>query len=241
MARLHALVLAAGESKRFGGSIPKQLLNLGGCPVVERAVRPFAEAGADPIVVVTSGEAMDDVAKALAGRRVTLVEGGATRVESVRAGLAALDAHRDDLVLIHDAARPLVDQDTVQRCLAALHEADAVTVVSPTVDTILEVELGSVVAVPPRSRMFRAQTPQGFRFGVISSAHEAAAAARDMNATDDCGVVRAFRPDVEIAVVMGTPRNLKITTPDDLIRAERLVAEAEAVQHTRDADEPAST
>ena len=88
---------------------------------------------------------------------------------------------------------------------------------------MLEVELGAVVAVPPRNRMFRAQTPQGFRFAVIDQAHAAAAATPDFVPTDDCGVVHRFLPDLPIAVVMGTPRNLKITTPDDLSRAEGLL------------------
>jgi 2-C-methyl-D-erythritol 4-phosphate cytidylyltransferase len=224
MPRTHALILAAGDSRRFGGGTAKQFLLLAGKPVVRHSVEAFLAAGVDTVVVVTGSDQRAEAEAAVAGLPVRVVDGGATRDASTRAGLAALgDAEGDDIVLIHDGARPLVDAETIQRCLAALEDAPAVTVAAPATDTMLEVELGAVVAVPPRNRMFRAQTPQGFRFDIITRAHAAAAATPDFLPTDDCGVVNRFLPDTPIAVVMGTPRNLKITTPEDLPRAAGLL------------------
>jgi 2-C-methyl-D-erythritol 4-phosphate cytidylyltransferase len=224
MPRTHALILAAGDSRRFGGGTAKQFLSLAGKPVVRHSVEAFLAAGVDTVVVVTGAEHRAEAAAAMAGLPVRVVDGGTTRDASTRAGLAALDdARADDIVLVHDGARPLVAIDTIHRCIAALEDAPAVTVAAPATDTMLEVELGAVVSVPPRNRMFRAQTPQGFRFEVIERAHAAAAATPDFVPTDDCGVVHRFLPDTPIAVVMGTPRNLKITTPEDMVRAEGLL------------------
>ncbi len=124
-------------------------------------------------------------------------------------------------MLLHDAARPLVDQRIIADCVAALATWTAIGVVVPSTDTIVEVSDGVLGAVLPRDSLARCQTPQGFRLSVIGRAHDLAAADPDFGgATDDCGVVRRYLPDVPIGAVTGSERNLKVTYPGDLDLAE---------------------
>ncbi len=222
----HAVVVAAGSGTRFGEDNPKQLVDLAGRTILERSVDAL-RAGAyfTSLVVVTRADLVDRVATLLGDAASDVVAGGESRRDSVRLGLAAIDAPDDDHVLVHDAARPLVSADEVAAVADALGNADGATVALRASDTILEVDDGLVVTeVPDRRRFFRAQTPQGFRIGVLRRAHAAAAAA-GFAATDDTGVVARFAPDARIVVVPGSPRNLKITTQRDLEAAERLLAE----------------
>ncbi len=130
-------------------------------------------------------------------------------------------------VLFHDAARPLVDQRIIADCVAALAGAEALGVVVPTADTIVEVAGGVMTSIPPRESLGRCQTPQGFRLSVIRRAHELALADDDaFTPTDDCGIVLRYLPDVPVLTVRGSERNLKITYPADFQIAEVLLAEA---------------
>lgn len=220
---VHAIIVAAGSGTRFGGNTPKALVELDGRSLLAHAGGAAQASGVvDNIVLV-----MPQTGDIGANPEAKVVRGGTTRAESVRKGLEALDGSDDDLILVHDAARPLVAPDSFAAVVAALEHADAVTVAVPAADTLLEVEDGLVASVPNRSRMYRAQTPQGFRLGVLRTAHGLAAADKDFVATDDCGVVRRYLPDVTIAIVQGSDRNLKITTPADLALAELLLADSE--------------
>jgi 2-C-methyl-D-erythritol 4-phosphate cytidylyltransferase len=129
-------------------------------------------------------------------------------------------------VLFHDAARPLVDQRIIADCAAALDEHVALGVVVPTADTIVQLAEGTMVSIPPRESLGRCQTPQGFRLSVIRRAYELAAAdlkAGTFSATDDCGLVLRYLPDVPVRAVAGSERNLKITYASDLRIAESLL------------------
>ena len=132
-------------------------------------------------------------------------------------------------MLFHDAARPLVDQRIIAGCVAALATHRAVGVAVPSSDTIAVVSGGVMTAIPRRDSLVRVQTPQGFRLSVIQRAHELAAADPrfgDLPATDDCGIVLRYLPDVGVHVVPGSERNLKITFPRDLVVAEALLRDA---------------
>ncbi|HXS61290.1 MAG TPA: IspD/TarI family cytidylyltransferase [Streptosporangiaceae bacterium] len=129
-------------------------------------------------------------------------------------------------VLFHDAARPLVDQRIIADCVAGLGEHEALGVVVPTADTIVRLEDGTMVSIPPRESLGRCQTPQGFRLSVIRRAYELAAAdlaAGTFSATDDCGMVLRYLPEVPVRAVAGSERNLKITYAGDLRIAESLL------------------
>jgi 2-C-methyl-D-erythritol 4-phosphate cytidylyltransferase len=228
--RMVAVVLGGGVGQRLGAGMPKQLLTLGGTTLIERCVAAFdAAPGVDEILVVMARGYTGQVEGLLGGRyrKVTaVIEGGRTRPDSTRVALAAIAAgHPDDCgVLLHDAARPLVDQRIIADCVAALGEHDAAGVAVPASDTMVLTENGVMHSVPPRERLFRCQTPQCFRLSVITRAHELAAADPGFVPTDDCGVVMRYLPDVPVHVVPGSERNIKVTYPHDLAVAEALLA-----------------
>src|ERR1700734_491199 len=232
--RTVAVVLAAGSGVRFGATLPKQLLPLAGRALLEHSVAAFDQApGVDATLVVMAPGHAAHVRELLAlggYRKVTgIIEGGATRPESTRRAIAALGPAEGN-VPFHDAARPLLDQATIAGCVRALGTYQAVGVAVPTSDTIVVVEDGLMTGMPHRDTLRRCQTPQGFRLSVIRKAHELAVADpgfADLAATDDCGVVMRYLPDVPVAVVPGTERNIKITYPVDLSIAQALLGDDE--------------
>ncbi len=227
--RIHALLLAGGDGDRFGSEVPKQFLRLAGEQILVRSARGVAAAGVDQLVVVAHPAWLAETEAALARAALTVptsvVAGGATRNASTRAGLASLDAADDDIVLVHDAVRPLVPVEVVRRSIApiAAGEVDATDTVIPSADTLVIVEHGLVAEIPDRARFRRGQTPQVFRAGVLARAYEAAAAAGDLGATDDCSLVLRYVPGARIAAVLGDEVNLKITTRIDLVMADRML------------------
>ncbi len=229
--RTVAVVLAGGSGQRFGSGLPKQLLPLAGRTLIEHSVAAFEEApGVAAILVVMAAGHAGPVADLLAAdgfRKVMgVIEGGATRPESTRRAIAELGGEECD-VLFHDAARPLVDQRIIADCVTALRTRQAVGVAVPASDTIVIVDDDEIMtAMPRRDRLRRCQTPQGFRLQVIRRAYELARADpafTDLASTDDCGVVLRYLPEVPIAVVPGSERNMKITYPHDLRVAESLL------------------
>ncbi|GAA4235573.1 IspD/TarI family cytidylyltransferase [Actinomadura meridiana] len=227
--RTVAVVLAGGIGARMGAGRPKQLMEVGGRPILAHAVGAFdAHPGVDEMVVVMAAGHLRDAAAIAAPFRKTaaVIEGGDTRTASTVAALRVLDDRPDDArVLFHDAARPFVDAPVIDRVLEALDGHDAVAVGVPASDTMVVVEDGLVVSMPPRETMSRFQTPQGFRLGTIRKAYELALADPDLRATDDCGIVHRYLPDVPIRVVAGSERNLKVTRPLDAVVAEHLAIE----------------
>jgi 2-C-methyl-D-erythritol 4-phosphate cytidylyltransferase len=224
-----ALIPAAGMGKRMGAAINKQYLQLGGMPIVARTISIFelAPCIAGIYLVIPSEEipyCREHVVAAYGFRKVReIVPGGRERQNSVMNGLNAMggELSRDDVVLIHDGVRPFITAGLLQQAIAAACSGDGALVAVPAKDTIKRVSNGVVTATLERDLLWQAQTPQAFRFGIIQSAHQAAE--RDgFLGTDDTSLVE--RQGGVIRVVPGDYRNIKITTPEDLILAEAFLA-----------------
>jgi 2-C-methyl-D-erythritol 4-phosphate cytidylyltransferase/2-C-methyl-D-erythritol 2,4-cyclodiphosphate synthase len=218
MAKTVALIVAAGRGERAGGGVPKQYRTLAGKSVLRWAIEAFRahpEVGAVRTVIhgddrerykaATEGAGLDDP-----------IIGGATRAESVRNGLNALRRSLPHRVLIHDGARPLVSSSLISRVIDALDSADAAAPLLPVADTLRRRTAGGYETVP-RDDLLRAQTPQGFRFDKIWDAHRRFAGEP---VTDD--LTLAERANLTIAAVAGEETNIKLTTADDFIAAEKL-------------------
>jgi len=222
-----AVVLGGGTGQRLGAGQPKQLLTLGGSTLISRCISTFSSApGIDEILVVMAGGYLTEVKAMVASfpKVSAVIEGGVTRSDSVRAALAVLSGFPGDVaVLLHDAARPLIDQAIIASCVSALAVHDAVGTAIPSSDTVVFAADGVMSHVPPREQLWRCQTPQCFRLPVIVRAHELAAADPLFVPTDDCGVVLRYLPDVPVHIVMGSERNIKVTYPQDLAIAEALL------------------
>ena len=215
------MIVAAGRGTRFGGELPKQYRHLGGFPVLRHSVAAFLrhpDIEHVRVVIHRDDRSLHDAA--VEGLRVDPpANGGATRQDSVRLGLEALEAHSPEAVLIHDAARPFIDANTISRTIECLARSEGALVAVPVVDTLKRADDGKVGATIDRSGLFRAQTPQGFRFQPILAAHRATIG---QSLTDDAAVAEAA--GLSVSVVEGSEENFKITTEDDLARAERQLA-----------------
>ena|SRR5690625_2540149 len=230
-----AAVLAGGVGARMGGGRPKQLLPLAGRPVLAHSLAAFCAAPeVDDVVLLMAADHLADAEKVAAGPGLgkvsAVLAGGASRTETSAAALRALE-HRgdDDVVLLHDAARPLVTPEVISACVGALAGGSgAVGVAVPAGDTVVEVAPGpggveALRNVPPRSSLRRMQTPQGFRLGVIRRAYRLALADPALVATDDCGVVLRYLPEEDVRIVAGDESNIKVTNPGDVELAETLL------------------
>jgi 2-C-methyl-D-erythritol 4-phosphate cytidylyltransferase len=208
-----ALVVAAGSGERLGAERPKAFVVLAGRPMVEWSIEALRAAGIEEIVVALPPGVDPPLT-------TTGVEGGATRSESVRRALAA--SHGDPVV-VHDAARPLVTPEIVERCIAGLDGADAAIAATRVTDTIKDVgDDGVVRATHERSRLWAVQTPQVFRRAVLEHALDVSTSVLEF-ATDDAWLVE--RTGGTVRVVETPPSNLKVTTPHDLRVAEMLLRE----------------
>ena len=218
-----ALIVAAGRGSRFGGASPKQYVELAGKPVLRHSLEAFArhpKVGAVRVVIHDDDRALYDAASAGLST-LAPVTGGATRQESVLRGLESLQAMKPAVVLIHDAARPLVDAALIDRMLAALAAAPGAIPALSVADTVKRAANGQVVETLDRRSLWRAQTPQAFRYRDIMAAH-LAAAGREL--TDDAGVAEAA--GLVVALVEGAEENFKVTTETDLRRAQQILAPA---------------
>jgi 2-C-methyl-D-erythritol 4-phosphate cytidylyltransferase len=218
------IIPAGGSGSRMGGA-RKPLLQLGGEPLLARCLRPFlARRDVRWIVVALPAELHAAPPPwLLEDPRVRTVLGGGERSDSVRHALAAVPDEAA-IVLVHDAARPLVAADVIERCVAAAADGRSAIAAVPVIDTIKEVDDGGrIVATPDRRRLWAAQTPQAFPARVLRQAHERAAA-EGVGATDDSALVARYGGTV--IVVEGAHENVKITTPADMALAETLLARA---------------
>jgi 2-C-methyl-D-erythritol 4-phosphate cytidylyltransferase / 2-C-methyl-D-erythritol 2,4-cyclodiphosphate synthase len=229
MAGAAVLILAGGSAVRFGGDMPKQYLPLAGRAVLRHGAETFlSHPDIDAVRVVIRAADRAHYDAAMQGLSVLEpVVGGATRQDSSRLGLESLAGAAPDRVLIHDAARPFIDHDTISRILEALDANAAVLPAVPVIDTLKRAADDGVTAAGgpvvgdtvDREGLWRAQTPQGFRFDDIMRAHQASAGA---GLTDDAAV--AEHAGLKVALVMGNEDNMKVTMPEDFERAERLIA-----------------
>ncbi|CCG08581.1 bifunctional 2-C-methyl-D-erythritol 4-phosphate cytidylyltransferase/2-C-methyl-D-erythritol 2,4-cyclodiphosphate synthase [Pararhodospirillum photometricum] len=220
MVKVAALIVAAGRGKRFGGELPKQYLPLGGRPVLRHSLARFAAHPDVALVRAVIHPDDRDLYDAAAHGLTTLLEpvpGGAERQDSVRLGLESLVEAAPDVVLIHDGARPLIDGALIDRVIAALGEQPGAIPALPVADTLKRGNGRLIGETVERANLWRAQTPQGFRFPDLLAAHRAAAG---RTLTDDAAVLEAA--GASVALVEGAEDNVKITTPIDLARAESL-------------------
>lgn len=213
-----AIITAAGRGLRAGGDAPKQWQLLAGRPVVAHALSAFS--GMRRVLTIHP----DDRAKAEALMQaeglqhdLLIVEGGATRSQSVKNAIEALVGQGITKVLIHDGARPLISHAVINRVLAALDQTSGAAPALAVTDALWCGAAGQVVGTQDRTGLFRAQTPQGFRFDAILAAHRAYPG----DAADDVAVARAYGLDV--AIIEGDEDNLKLTYPGDFVRAEAIL------------------
>lgn len=217
-----AIVPAAGSGLRLGAGVPKAFVELGGVSMVVRTVDGLLGSGVvGRVVVVVPVSEVTAAASLFPGRPVTVVPGGADRTASVAAGLRAVESDVE-VVLVHDAARPLTPPDVVARVVAAVRSGlPAVIPVLPVTDTVKQVDAdGVVTATVDRSALRAVQTPQGFRAADLVRAYDGVAGAL----TDDAGLVEALGDSVH--TVAGDPIAFKVTTAWDLHIAELLLAGA---------------
>lgn len=215
------LIVAAGRGTRLGSDIPKQYLSLGGIPVLRHAILKFRDQpGIDTIRVVIDPAHREHYEAAVAGLDLSPpVHGGPERGESVLNGLRALADEAPDRVLVHDAARPFVTAAVIERVLAALDTAPGAIPALPVADTLKRAAAldTPIEATIDRSTLFRAQTPQGFDFKTLLDAHEKT----HQSATDDAALLEQH--GLEARLVEGAEQLFKITTEEDLLRAERML------------------
>lgn len=212
----HLIIVAAGKGERAGGPVPKQYAQLGGRTVLRRTIEAFLPLPAlASLRVVIAADHHSLYAQATDGLDLpSPIIGGQSRAESVRNGLDALQADANDIVLIHDAARPFIDSDDIRALLSAVGETGAATLGAPVADTLRRDD-GHYV---DRNGLFAIQTPQAFRLGMLRAA---LAAQDDLQATDESSIMTA--QGVQVTLVPGKRSNFKITTPEDLAMAEALL------------------
>jgi 2-C-methyl-D-erythritol 4-phosphate cytidylyltransferase len=226
-AGLGTRMLPAGSAK--GKPPSKQFTELGGTPILIHTLRRFAASRRVEEIYVALrkdeiagfGERLQAEAKDILKKKVELVEGGQHRQNSVANALVAVTAAPDDIVLVHDAVRPFVTETIIEEVIRGAEKFGAAIAGTPAVDTVKKVERTAegalITATIPREHVVLAQTPQGFRYHVLKKAFDEAMADGFIG-TDEASLVE--RSGHEVAVVMGSPRNLKITTPGDMELAE---------------------
>lgn len=225
----YAVVVAAGRGVRMGAAVNKVLLPLCGEPVIRHAVRAFCEADEiDGVVVVASADETEQMRAALCGleKVCAIVSGGSTRQESVKNGLDALPKEAR-IALVHDGARPLISRELIARCIRQTEDYGSAVVCTPVTDTVKVEKDGCVVRTLDRSQLRAVQTPQCFFAGELKAAYEAAA--RDgVSVTDDASVMEHAGHSVHL--LESSEVNFKLTTPEDLRRAEDIIGERRFMQ-----------
>ena len=225
-----AIILAGGKGTRMGiVDQPKQFIDIYGKPIVVHTIEAFdIHEQIDAIAVVCLKEWHEDIKiwtrKFELNKVKWIVDGGATRQESVLAGLKAIeeDVKSDDIVVIHDAARPLISHRIIVNNIEGAKEYGAVDTVIPATDTIIQSKDDSTIsAIPVRKELYLGQTPQSFKYSIIMDAHKSAAKSKLQDSTDDCRVVLNYGEKVHL--VSGDKLNFKITTMEDLLLLKSII------------------
>ncbi|EEU9144748.1 SDR family NAD(P)-dependent oxidoreductase, partial [Escherichia coli] len=230
------VILSGGMGARFGGTLPKQFTKLAGKAVIEYTVEAFEKSlNIDEIIIVSHPSYVDLIWKFVKKnqwKKVTKVfNGGKERFDSTYSALQGLEGEDNNSnILLHDAVRPLINESIINNCIDALRNFEAVDVVIPSADTLVEVyDDGCISNIPNRAVMRRGQTPQAFKLGTLKQAYQRAINAQRFSFTCDCGVVRSMVPGVRVATVVGAESNMKVTHPIDLFIAEKLLQEANKI------------
>lgn len=206
--KVNAIIPAGGTSSRFGKS-NKLLEKIGEKEVIKYTVEAFEKSNIDEIIICANISIIEDLQRILSDcKKVRIIEGGASRQESVFNGIKACEC---DYVLIHDAARPMITTDLINTAIDEVVFKNALTVATKTIDTIKEVVDGKIVKTIDRSKLYNTQTPQAFKYNLIREAHEKLSG---QNFTDDAGMLEALGQTVYI--LNGSYKNIKITTQNDI-------------------------
>ena len=219
MSQCAAIIAAAGSGERFGATLPKALITLGNRTLIEHAVAALAPIATEIVICAPAG--YENQIKELVGSDITVVVGGTTRSDSVRAGIAALSGNHK-FVLVHDAARALASTQLAEDVLAALNKGEVAVIPGlELIDTVKSVDAsGHVTSTPDRTTMQRVQTPQGFDLDILKKAHESGA-----DTTDDGALVESIGH--KVLIIKGEERALKITTPTDLATALSILGKSQ--------------
>jgi 2-C-methyl-D-erythritol 4-phosphate cytidylyltransferase len=221
-----AIIPAAGLGVRMGGATPKQFLSLEGVPIFVHTLRKFAACEViDDVILALRAEDMEraaiDVDRERFSQSVQLVAGGATRQETVARALAEAPPGTE-IVVVHDAVRPFIELEMIQRVVEAARRDGAAILGIPSVDTVKQVERQIILGTIPRERIVLAQTPQAFRYALIREAFDRAIA-DGFSGTDESSLLE--RLGYNVTVLMGSDRNIKITKPSDLPLARLYIAQ----------------
>lgn len=219
-----AIIVAGGSGTRFGGKTPKQFLEILGKPLIIHTLERFEKCPDINQIVLVLPSAQNSnflqiIDKYSIRKLVKIVTGGKTRAESVLNGLKSVPSKKTDIIAVHDGARPLVTPEEISACIKKANETGSAILVTSVTDTIKEIKNGIIVQTIDRNQLKRAQTPQCFRYEILKRAFEKA----DLTeaATDESYLVEKL--GLAVAIVEGSPKNLKITTQEDLKLAESLL------------------
>ncbi len=216
MSEVTAIIVAAGEGKRFG--LSKQFVLLGGKPILDRCLEMFeAHKKVTEIVLVLKDVSLKKEYLDRYRKIVAVAKGGKRRQDSVLSGFNQVDPEKSEIVLVHDGVRSLVSEDLIDRVIEAAREAGAAVPAIPVEDTIKLVEGNEVSRTLDREKILRVQTPQGFSYPILKAALDKAKE-ENFYGTDEASLVE--RIGKKVFVVQGDPKNIKITTPEDLRIAE---------------------
>ncbi|MDR2556620.1 MAG: 2-C-methyl-D-erythritol 4-phosphate cytidylyltransferase [Bacteroidales bacterium] len=212
-----AVILAAGKGSRWGGNIPKQFYIVNGKKMYAHSVEVFNKHPQIDEIVIVIPKLYKDIVKEDAVKNnwnkiVKIIRGGTERHYSTANALRALkNESGDTIVLFHDGARPYVDSSIIDRVIAALQTANAVTAAIPATDTIAQINDNKITNIPDRNFLYHIQTPQGFRIDTVRSAYAKARKDKNLTATDDCGIVLKYLPKEKVIIVSGSEKNVKCT------------------------------
>lgn len=226
----HAIILAAGSGNRFESETPKHLFKFCGSTVLEHTLKIFNESKQIDSITIVARERdillTEEITTGKFNKVCKIISGGADRLESAFLGLMSLNCSSEDNVLIHDAARPLVTSQIINNCIEKLTKCRAVDTIVDCQDTIVEIKNDEVFGFPQRKLMKKGQTPQGFKYDLIFDCHQKSRNLDEktyQSITDDCGLVKIFYPKEKISYIKGDESNIKITYPQDIFLADKLM------------------
>lgn len=222
-----AVILAGGSGTRMRTDVPKQFLKVAGRQIIEHTIQVFQDnMETDEIAIVIPSiyrNKIEEIVNTNGFSKVKkILNGGKERYESTLSAIYGYENTPPQKILIHDAVRPLLDDQIIKNCYTALNNYDAIDVAIPATDTIINTRNGIIDSIPQRKAMMQGQTPQGFKFGTLRDAYKRALASQDIEVTDDCGIIKKYMPEIDIFVVEGARHNIKVTYSDDLYLVDRL-------------------